>query len=106
MRGSLSSAERTEMVTANKLNGTSVITADAYTLGEVDGTNVDTETWKVTHLQIQLNDEAARELAFKKPFLGSVRICLPISYISKVGDVVTLKTDLSEVKSAPECKQK
>jgi sporulation protein YlmC with PRC-barrel domain len=94
------------MVTANKLSGTSVITADAYNLGEVDGTNLDTESWKVTHLQILLTDEAVRELAFKKPFLGSVRICLPVTHISKVADVVTLKTSLTEVKSAPECKMK
>jgi len=95
-----------DMVTAVKLVGLDVVTSDAFVLGQIDGTNVDTNNWKVTHLDIELTDDAARELAFKKPFLGSVKICLPIDFVSKVGDVVTLKTIMADVKSRPECKVK
>lgn len=34
---------------ANKINGTTMITANAYVLGEVDGFEVDTDKLKVTH---------------------------------------------------------
>lgn len=94
------------MVTGRKLLGLTVITSDAYKLGQLEGTEVDTDSWKVTHLRIDLTDEAVRELAFRKPLLGGVRICLPVSHVSKLGDVVTLKSSLAEVKSTPECKGK
>ena len=94
------------MVVARKLVGMSVITSDAFKLGQVEGTDVDTESWKVTHLHIGLTDDAVRELSLKKPLLGGIRVCLPVSYVSKLGDVITLRTPFSEVKSAPECKAK
>ncbi len=94
------------MVTGSKLVGMAVITSDAYKLGQIEGTELDADTWKVTHLRIDLTDEAIRELAFRKPFLGGIRVCLPVSHVSKLADVVTLKSSLADVKASPECKGK
>lgn len=69
----------------NKLNGMKVITANAYVLGEVDGAEVDTKKWKVTHLDVSLTNEATKELGFKKPFLGSMKVCLPVIIIKEFG---------------------
>jgi len=88
----------------SKLNGTKVITANAYVLGEVDGAEVDTDKWKVTHLDVSLTNEATKELGFKKPFLGSMKICLPVTIIKEFGDVITLKNSLQELKNLKECK--
>ena len=90
----------------SKLNGVKVITANSYTLGEVDGANVDTKEWKVTHLKIGLSDEAVRELGYSKPLLGSVKICIPVESVAGYGDVVTLKKSLMELKGSDECKTK
>jgi sporulation protein YlmC with PRC-barrel domain len=95
----------TELVSANKLNGRKVITTDAYTLGEVERVNVDIDKWQVTDLLISLTEQATRELAFKKPFLGSVMICLPVIHIQAVGDVITLNKPLQELKDLRECKE-
>lgn len=92
------------MVKARDLMGLSVITSDASKLGKIDGTEVDTDSWKVTHLRIDLTDDAIRELGLKKPFMGGIRICLPVSHVSKLGDVATLGISLAEVKKTPECK--
>jgi len=81
-----------------------IITADAFTLGEVDGAHADTGTWQITHLDVALNKEATRELGFKKPMLGSLTVCLPITEVKKVGDVITLNKSLLEFKSLKECK--
>jgi sporulation protein YlmC with PRC-barrel domain len=89
---------------ANRINGTTVITAKAYVLGEVDGAEVDTDKWKVTHIDVNLTKEATEELGFKKPFLGSIKICLPITIIKEFGDVITLKNSLQELKNLKECK--
>jgi sporulation protein YlmC with PRC-barrel domain len=94
------------MVRAKNLVGLNVITSDASKLGQVDGTELDTDSWKATHLRIDLTEDSIRELGLKKPFMGGVRVCLPVSLVSKVGDVVTLKTSLAEVRNIPECKAK
>ena len=88
----------------SKMNGMKVITADAFTLGEVEGAHADTGTWQITHLDIGLTKEATRELGFKKPMLGSMSVCLPVTVVKKVGDVITLKQSLLEFKNLKECK--
>jgi len=63
------------------MNEMKVITVNAYTLGEVDGIHADTDTWKITHLDVGLTKEATRELGFKKSMLGSLSVCLPITVV-------------------------
>ena len=88
----------------SKLNGMKVITANAYTLGEVEGAHADTDKWKITHLDVSLTKEATEELGFKKPFLGSIKVCLPVAIIKEFGDVITLKNSLQELRNLKECK--
>ena len=86
------------------LNGKQVITADAYNLGEVEGAHADMGTWQITHVDVDITKEAARELNFKKPMFGSVIVCVPVTAVNKVGDVITLSTTLLELKDLKECK--
>ena len=86
------------------MNGMKVITADAFRLGEVDGAQVDTATWQITSLDVELTKEATKELNFKKPLFGSLTVCLPIAAVKQVGDVITLNKSLLEFKSLKECK--
>ena len=81
-----------------------VITVDAFTLGEVDGAQADTATWQITSLDVELTKEATKELGFKKPILGSLKVCLPIAAVKQVGDVITLNKTLLEFKNLKECK--
>jgi sporulation protein YlmC with PRC-barrel domain len=94
------------MMDVSKMNGVKVITANSYTLGEVEGANVDTKSWAMTHVKVGLSDEATRELGYSKPLLGSVKICLPVESIAGYGDVMTLKKTLMELKGSNECKAK
>ena len=86
------------------MNGMKVITADAFTLGEVDGTHVDFATWRLTHLDIELTRDATKELNFKKPRFGSLKVSLPITAVKEVGDVMTLNKSLLEFKNLKEVK--
>ena len=85
------------------MNGMKVITADAFTLGEIDGAHADTGTWQITRLDVELTKETTRELGFKKPMLGSITVCLPVTAVKEVGDVITLNKSLLEFKSLKEC---
>ena len=87
----------------NRLNGFEVITADAYTLGEVEGVHADTNTWAITHLEVGLTKEATKEFGFKKPLLGSLSVCLPITAVTQVGDVITLNQSLQALRNLREC---
>jgi len=93
------------LVTFSKLMGKKVIGANAYSLGEVHGADVDTGKWQVTHLHVSLTDEASRELGFKKPFLGAVIVCLPVTLIQAIGDVITLNKSIQELRSFVEPKK-
>ena len=93
------------MVIFSKLIGKKVIGANAYVLGEVTGADVDTEKWQITHLHVSLTDEATRELGFRKPFLGSVVVCLPINLIQATGDVISLSKSVKELKNVVEPKE-
>ena len=92
------------MMDSAKMNGVKVITANSYTLGEVEGVNIETRGWKVTHLKVALSDDATKELGYSKPLLGSVKICLPVDNIGGYGDVITLKKSLMDLKGSDECK--
>lgn len=92
------------MVDVSKLNGKKVITTDAFTLGEVAGAEVDTKNWQITHIHVDLTNDATKELGFKKPFLGHLTVCLPVTLIKAFGDVVTLDKPIQQLKDLPECK--
>jgi sporulation protein YlmC with PRC-barrel domain len=84
--------------------GKRVIGANAYMLGEMTGADIDTGKWQVTHLHVSLADDAVRELGYKKPFMGSVIVCLPVSVIQAVGDVITLNKGINELRNVVEPK--
>ena len=86
------------------MNGMKVITADAYTLGEIDGAHVNIDNWKITNLDIKLTREASKELGLKKSRLMSLIVCLPVNVIKHIGDVITLKQSIEEFKNLEECK--
>lgn len=85
------------------LNGMKVISADAYTLGEVDGAHVNVSDWKITDLDVKLTKESTKELGLKKPKLMSLTVCLPVTHVKHVGDVITLNESLEEFKNLEAC---
>ena len=84
-----------------KLIGTKVITSKAYNLGEVKGFELDTLTWKVTHLHIKLSDLASTQLGFKKRFRSST-VCMSVSLVKAVGEYVTIDKSLTEIENSPD----
>ena len=90
------------MTTVNELIGKAVIGSKAHTIGYVNGVEVDLATWQVTHLHVTLTNEATKELGFKKPFMGAINVCLPVSLIQAVADIVALNKDTPELKDVIE----
>ena len=89
------------MVSFDKLSGKFVICAGGFDLGEVNGVEMNTDTWQVTHLHVKLSKPASEDLGFQKRFRSST-VCLPIALVSKVGDNILLNKSLDELTKHPE----
>ena len=59
------------------LNDKKVIGSDGFILGEVEGVDVDLNTWQASMLYVRLSDEAAAGLGLKRFFMSKTTICLP-----------------------------
>jgi sporulation protein YlmC with PRC-barrel domain len=93
------------MLSLSELNNKKVVTADAFVIGEVEGGNVDPKTWRLVHIHVSLNDDALEQFKLKKPFMGTVLVCIPVDLVEEVGDVITLKKNLKDLKDLKECRE-
>jgi sporulation protein YlmC with PRC-barrel domain len=92
-----------DLMEVNEVNGRNVITTDAFNVGKVSGAEMD-DQWKITHLYVDLTKDATKELGFTKPFLGRIKICLPVNLIQALGDLITLNKTRKELQGIPGCK--
>lgn len=84
------------------LDGKKVVGTEGYILGEVDGVDIDLNTWQANAFYVSLSDEAAAELGFKKPFLSKITVCLPTQFVKAVGEVITLKEPVRSLEDVAE----
>ncbi|MFB3888520.1 MAG: PRC-barrel domain-containing protein [Candidatus Bathyarchaeia archaeon] len=82
----------------NKLNGKKVVGSDGHVVGEVEGMDVDLNTWQATGLLLVLTDDATVELGFKKPLLSKVTVSMPTRIIKAIGEVINLGEPLKNLK--------
>jgi len=89
------------LVSFDKLSGKFVICAGGFDLGEINGVEINTETWQVTVLHVKLSKSASEDLGFEKRFRSST-VCVPTSLVAKVGDNILLNKTLDELTKNPE----
>jgi sporulation protein YlmC with PRC-barrel domain len=87
------------LTSVSELMGKKVIGASALTLGEVEGAEVETKNWQITHLQVKLTSEATERFGFKKPMISHLVVLLPVTIVKAVGDVISLDKSIEELKS-------
>jgi sporulation protein YlmC with PRC-barrel domain len=88
-------------VNFDKLSGIYVICAGGFDLGNVNGIEINTANWQVTHLQVKLSKAASEDLGFKKRFRSST-VCVPISLVATTGDNILLNKSIDELSRHPE----
>jgi sporulation protein YlmC with PRC-barrel domain len=92
------------MLLVRRLDGKKVVTSDAKVIGEVGGPYAELDGWDITHLAVELNDEAIELFGYNKPrprFLGTVSVCLPVNSVNSVGDIISLNKTFEELPSLP-----
>jgi len=88
----------------SRLNGKKVIGAQGLILGEVEGVDIDLNTWRASILYVRLSDAAAAGFGLRKPFMSKITICLPTQFVKSVGDVIALNEQLVNLDdAAKEC---
>jgi len=89
------------LVSAESIRGKKVIGAKGALIGQIDNIDIDTQTWRATHVRISLTEDAAKQLGFRTGLISSrvnkPIISLPIESIDQVGDVVTIKSSIKEI---------
>jgi sporulation protein YlmC with PRC-barrel domain len=93
------------LVSVDNLLTKKLIGTDGYIVGEVRGLEADTSNWQITHLQVKLTDQATEMMGFKRLFRKSATVCIPISYVSAIGDIVTVNKSASELKNGKDIKE-
>jgi sporulation protein YlmC with PRC-barrel domain len=93
------------MVEITRLFWKKAFTSDNFELGEVNSAEVDTNTWQITSLYVNLSDEASRAFGFKHPYLGRIMVCLPVSAVKSIADKAMLNQTLEELRSLKQCKE-
>ncbi len=93
------------MVEISRLFWKKAYTSDGILLGEVESAELDMNTWQIKNFYIGLTDEVTRILGFKRPILGKVVVCLPVSVIKSYQDKAVLNQTMEELRSLKECKE-
>ena len=93
------------MVEITRLFWKKAFTSDAFLLGEVESAELDMNTWQITSFYVGLTDEATKMMGFKRPYLGKVHVCLPVSTIKTIQDTAILNQTLQELRNLKECKE-
>jgi sporulation protein YlmC with PRC-barrel domain len=94
------------LVKADRLSGKKVIGANGNVIGEVSGVELDLTEWRVTSLYVDLSDNAAKELGISTSFWSATSICLPVTIVNQIGDVITITKNTSELIGYTECPQR
>jgi sporulation protein YlmC with PRC-barrel domain len=94
------------------LKGKKVVGSGGLMIGEIEAILVDVKSWKVTHLQIGLTDDVAKQLGQKTtPFgIGKVGITskvgikksnlsIPVENVDQVGDIIMVKSGIKELQA-------
>jgi sporulation protein YlmC with PRC-barrel domain len=77
---------------ANDLEGKEVISKNGTLIGRSTDANIDTTTWRVTSVDVDVEGDVAKELNIKK-FLSGTKFPLSVEQIEAVGSKILLKTD-------------
>jgi len=93
------------MVEITRLFWKKAFTSDSMLLGEVESAELDMNTWQITSFYVGLTDEATKMLGFKRPYLGKVVVCLPVSAIKTIKDTAILNQTMKELRDLKVCKE-
>lgn len=80
----------TEMTTSQELRGKTVANRNGHLIGEVAELIFDTDSWRVTDLQIRIEKATAKEMGLKAPLFGSLLLLVETTRVASTSDQIIL----------------
>jgi sporulation protein YlmC with PRC-barrel domain len=77
-----------------------VITKDGKMIGTLIGADIETASWSVPTIRIEVDKDIIRELGLEKSMMKSTKIKLSTGLIELVGDIVQLSVNLKSLREA------
>jgi sporulation protein YlmC with PRC-barrel domain len=85
------------LVFSEAIKDKKVVGAKGILIGQVEGIDFSTDTWKVTHFIVRWQDKVARKLGYKSGIRTKQNVLIPVDAIDKIGDVVTIKRGIENL---------
>jgi sporulation protein YlmC with PRC-barrel domain len=82
------------------LRGRTVIAADGQIIGDITAVFLDSDTWTIDALQVQLRREAADKLGAARSMFRTGSLEIPVRTIQSVGTAVVLSVRSEELRPA------
>jgi len=73
-----------------------VVGSDGWKIGKSKEIICDVNTWRISQIEIELNEKIENEIGEKLPFRHS-RVPIDINYVLGIGDIITLKAKKEEI---------
>lgn len=83
------------------LLGRTVIAADGQAIGEIAALFLDSATWRVESLQINLRKEVADQLGATRSIFHAATLELPVRLVQSVRDAIVLSVPALELRQVP-----
>lgn len=85
-------------LTDDNLRGRTIISADGQVIGEITALFLDSDTWQVESLQVQLGKEVADLLGAERGVFHAGTLELPSHMVQSVGDTVVLAVSIDALR--------
>ncbi|MDW5562521.1 MAG: hypothetical protein SA339_04770 [Methanomassiliicoccus sp.] len=99
--GEIIAPDGDSLTPAGAFMGMRVICANAAFVGNVDNVFIDPQgEWTIPYIQVKLDRDAMDQLALQRTFMASSLIPIRTSDIDAIGEMVILKINMDELRSA------
>jgi sporulation protein YlmC with PRC-barrel domain len=82
----------------DNLRGRTIIAADGQVVGHVTALFLDSDTWRVESLQVQLGKDIADQLGAERSMFHAGTLEVPTRMVQSVGDTVVLSVPVDELR--------
>ncbi|MBO6934384.1 MAG: PRC-barrel domain-containing protein [Deltaproteobacteria bacterium] len=81
-----------------QLAGKRVFTQDGTDIGDVEGFDIDTDTWTVVALEVKLERKQLERLNMEKPVFGSPSVKLSVDRVAGVSEAIILDVAFADLR--------
>lgn len=86
-------------ISDDSLRGRTVISNDGLAVGEVTRVLIDTTTWRVETLEVELRKESADRIGIRRTMFRPTTVEISVDTVRSVGDAIVLAVDLANLRT-------